>query len=337
MLALPADAVADLSGVDIERDNRPAYRPFRVTVAHIWALTPHFTRVTFTGPTLAGFGTDGLDQRIKLVLPLEGIGLSDFGADDEGTLRTGDWYTRWRDLPDAARNPIRTYTVRAVRPADCEIDVDFVTHASATENEIPADGPASRWLGAAAVGDEILIVGPDSRSRGSAGGIDFHPGGATNILLAGDETAAPAICSILESLAPGIRATAFIEVPTAADALPIASTATVSVAWLSRETHPDALETAVRGWIATHRSTLVPALASESQELEDVNVDIELIWDSPFAPEMPVGTVGTFYAWLAGESATIKSLRRFLVTETGIDRARVAFMGYWRRGKAEAQ
>jgi NADPH-dependent ferric siderophore reductase len=31
----------------------------------------------------------------------------------------------------------------------------------------------------------------------------------------------------------------------------------------------------------------------------------------------------------------IKSLRRFLVSDLGIDRKRVAFMGYWRLGKAE--
>ena len=43
------------------------------------------------------------------------------------------------------------------------------------------------------------------------------------------------------------------------------------------------------------------------------------------------------YAWLAGEAGVIKTLRRFLVSETGIDRKRIAFMGYWRTGKAEAQ
>ena len=31
----------------------------------------------------------------------------------------------------------------------------------------------------------------------------------------------------------------------------------------------------------------------------------------------------------------IKLLRRHLVSDLGIDRRSVAFMGYWRRGKAE--
>lgn len=45
----------------------------------------------------------------------------------------------------------------------------------------------------------------------------------------------------------------------------------------------------------------------------------------------------SFYAWFAGEAGTIKTLRRILVTDTGVCRRRVAFMGYWRRGRAEAQ
>ncbi|MES1170393.1 MAG: SIP domain-containing protein, partial [Leifsonia sp.] len=41
------------------------------------------------------------------------------------------------------------------------------------------------------------------------------------------------------------------------------------------------------------------------------------------------------YAWLAGESGVIKTLRRHLVTECGVDRKAVAFMGYWREGRPE--
>jgi NADPH-dependent ferric siderophore reductase len=37
------------------------------------------------------------------------------------------------------------------------------------------------------------------------------------------------------------------------------------------------------------------------------------------------------YAWLAGESGTVTSLRRHLVGERGMDRRAIAFMGYWRR------
>jgi NADPH-dependent ferric siderophore reductase len=42
-----------------------------------------------------------------------------------------------------------------------------------------------------------------------------------------------------------------------------------------------------------------------------------------------------FYAWIAGEAGVVKDLRRYLVRDVGIDRKQVAFMGYWRKGKAE--
>jgi NADPH-dependent ferric siderophore reductase len=40
-------------------------------------------------------------------------------------------------------------------------------------------------------------------------------------------------------------------------------------------------------------------------------------------------------AWLAGEAGVIRTLRRHLVGERGVDRKAVAFMGYWRKGRAE--
>ena len=314
MLALP--------DTDLVRDDRPGFRPYAVEVARITPLTPHFTRVTFTGPLVRFFGTDLRDQRIKLMFPLPGVGLSDIGIDDEDSIRAGEWYARWRELPHEARNPIRTYTIRAVRPEVSEIDVDFVAHGDG--------GPAAHWLLTAAPGSALTIVGPDARSLNSAIGIDFHPGTATEVLLAGDATAAPAICNIIESLAPGIRACAFIEVDSPADELPLESTPDVTVTWLSK-TDGQGLEPTVRRWVSDNRVAIAPALSAARQVVEDVDVDVELIWDSPDTVDG-----NSFYAWLAGESAMIKSLRRFLVTETGIDRGRVAFMGYWREGKSEA-
>lgn len=307
------------------KDARPAYRPYCASVSGLVRLAPHFVRVTFRSPDFDAFGTDGLDQRLKIVFPLE-HGLSEFGADDEETIADGSWYSRWRALPDARRNPFRTYTVRAVRPQECEIDVDMVSHADG--------GPASRWLERATLGDEVVIIGPDAGSIDSAIGIDWHPGDARQLLLAGDETAAPAICSVLESLPEGSTARAFIEVPDAADRLPLRLPTGCVVTWLARGSDPvgTLLEPAVRGWVAENMMLIRPALAASAQQLEDVDVDTDLLWDSPEAPRD-----GHFYAWLAGEAAAIKTLRRFLVSETGIDRKRIAFMGYWRSGRAEAQ
>ena len=82
-------------------------------------------------------------------------------------------------------------------------------------------------------------------------------------------------------------------------------------------------------WTTENRAVLERAAAPREQHLEDVDVDRDLLWDSPAAGE------GEFYAWIAGEAATIKTLRRHLVSDCGVDRRRVAFMGYWRLGQAE--
>lgn len=298
---------------------RPAYRPYRVGVSHVQQLTPHFVRVTFTGDELVHFGTAGLDQRIKVVLPHEDGSFTDFGQDEAA----GDWYDRWRALPTEERNVFRTYTVRRVDAGAGRVTVDFVVHHDA--------GPAGEWAAAATVGDELILVGPDSRSEHSAGGIDWHPGDADRLLLVGDETAAPAICAILESLGAGLDVDAFIEVPTAADTLDPAAPESFRVRWLARgdAPHGSRLIEAVTRWSEQHASVLERAAAPRPQELEEIDVDRELLWDSPETGE------GEFYAWMAGESATIKQLRRLLVSACGVDRKRVAFMGYWRLGQSE--
>ena len=303
-------------------DSRPAYRPFRVSVLRLARLSENFTRVTFTGADLATFGTLGLDQRINLIFPLDGIGLSDCGWDDPQPLPDGHWYGRWRALPNDARNPLRVYTVRAIRPHDRELDVDFVAHG---------DGPAMRWLAAAAPGDEIVVIGPDALSENSHIGSDWHPGDAHQLLLVGDGTAAPAIAAILESLAPDRSAHAIIEIPDAADVLDLSVSPLVTIDWVVAhgEEPGSRLLPAVRDWVAARpdvvRSTLAAGLATEI----DATDPEAILWE---VPEAPSGH--NLYAWMAGEASAITSIRRYLVRDVGIDRGQVAFMGYWKRGRA---
>jgi len=303
---------------EIEQDDRAAYRPFAARVARIQTLSPSFRRVTFTGLDLHWFATHAKDQRVKILFPVDGV-LSELGED-------GDWYGRWRALPAEQRSPFRTYTVRSVRPLEREVDIDFVWHGLDEHS-----GPAARWLADAAAGDPVVVVGPDVRSVHSGIGMDWRPGAAREVLLAGDETAAPAICGILEALPASVRAHVVIQVPTAEDATPTPASDRITVTWLARDTDPRSLDDAVRAWAADHRKSYAPALTLGAQELEDIDVDVDLLWDSPESGQ------GDFYAWLAGEASVIKGLRRLLVSEIGIDRSRVAFMGYWRRGKSEAQ
>lgn len=317
------------------------YRPYRVRVAARQALSPHFVRLTFTGPDLDLFGTDRMDQRIKLLLPLPDGRLADVGLDDPEAIRDGAWYRRWRDLPESQRSPLRTYTVRDVDPAARALDVDFVVHGHA--------GPAGSFAARARPGDEAVVIGPDGRSDQSAVGIDFHPGAASHLLLVGDETAAPAIGSILECLPPSSAGRAWdvhaiLEVPWPEDFLSWPLRPGVSVSWEARDPSSDGRGAAatpraahgvtlvrrLRAFGAEHPDVLRAGSAAAPQPLEDVDVDRDLLWE---APEQQSG--GDFYAWLAGEAGAIRDARRFLVGECGVDRRRVAFMGYWRRGRAE--
>src|SRR3712207_2762229 len=136
----------------------PAYRLFSVRVAGVTRLSPSFLRVTFAGADLDECAPNGFDQRIKVLLPLPGRGMADCPY---GSL---DWYADWRALPAQPRNPIRTYTVRAHRPALRELDVDFGLHG--------ATGPASAWAERAAVGDEAALIAPEARFPGPTGGVE---------------------------------------------------------------------------------------------------------------------------------------------------------------------
>ena len=66
---------------------------------------------------------------------------------------------------------------------------------------------------------------------------------------------------------------------------------------------------------------------------EQADLDDAPLWDVPEGRSLD----GDCYAWLAGEASVITALRRFLVREAGLDRRQVAFMGYWRRGRAELE
>ncbi|MEV0584994.1 siderophore-interacting protein [Nonomuraea sp. NPDC050310] len=292
-----------------------AFRAFDVRVRSLQRLSPSFLRVTFTGEDLHEFADNGYDQRIKLILPLPGTGVSRFP-------RGADWFKQWYAQGEE-RNPLRTYTVRAVRPELSEVDIDVVLHDDAAGTP----GPAARWIASAEPGSEAGLFGPDARFEGAHGGLEFHPPtGFATVLLAGDETAVPAIIGILERLPAHITGEALLEVPHESDAQPIVSASAVKVTWLARG-HEE--------W----GSRLVPAVEQAAARLlpsgtagvepEEVDVDAEILW------EVPEEGDGPCYAWLAGEAAVIKRLRRHLVSERGMDRKAVAFMGYWRQGRAE--
>ena len=159
-------------------------------------------------------------------------------------------------------------------------------------------GPASRWARAAHPGDRVTLLGPAVADNKSVG---FRPPEGTDwVLLSGDETALPAIAAVLEWLPAGTPARVFAEVPYAADITELTTAADAEITWLVRE--------------------------------RDARPRTEVVLDAVRSAALPSGTP---YAWIAGESWTVRSLRRHLVRERGFDRRAVTFSGYWRLGVPE--
>lgn len=300
------------------------YGPARARVLQVERLSPNFIRIVFGGDDMMRVGSDKpvFDQRIKLIFPTPNTALPDISGSQ-------NWYQDWLSLPEEQRGAMRTYSIRSLEMGEhsTELTVDFVLHL-----EPGLSGPAARWADTAQEGDEILIVAP-LRGAESVGGIEFDRGSARSIVLAGDETAAPAIARILEDLhGESITGVAFIEVPSEEDILDIEVPPGIDIQWLAREGAP-------------HGEALIPAVLSHlGTKLNDASVHApdtadELLWETPvysgageeIIPETP--TVGDYY-WIAGESGVITRLRRALVKDHGLHRSQVAFMGYWKRGVA---
>ena len=302
----------------------------QVEVVSVERIAPSFVRLELGGPALAELGVEGgltWDQRIKLVFPNAAGELADLSAYDES------WWDTWLAIPEAERGDMRTYTIRAVRGegAATRMVVDIVLHDDGDET-----GPGARWAAQAAVGQRLITIAP---RRGHAyGGIEFDPGTAEELLLVGDETAVPAVCSILEDLDDRARGHVFLEVPVSGDVEALAAQTAppgVQVEWVARDGAPlgERLDDRVR----RHLGVSDP----HATDVEDAEVDPDL-WETPAysssgeAVDEPVTSVGHdldgCYAWIAGESKVVTGLRRLLVKELGMDRRQVAFMGYWRLG-----
>ncbi|HEX6357853.1 siderophore-interacting protein [Actinophytocola sp.] len=260
-----------------------SYILFRVEVVRTERISPHMLRVTFHGPDLDGCTSAGHDQRIKLFLPLAGQA--------EPIVPEGpDWYTEYRAMPEDVKPPMRTFTIRELRAEAREMDVDFVLHGDL--------GPASTWAGRAKPGDRVAILGPNALHTPILG-YEYKPEADTDwTLLAGDETALPAITAILAAMPADRRALVFVEVESTEEMRPLACRADVHVTWLAR------------GGPAVGGGLLREAIGRT---------------------ELPPGRP---YAWLAGETSAITGLRRHLVNERGFDKQDVYFSGYWLLGSA---
>jgi NADPH-dependent ferric siderophore reductase len=295
------------------------YILFQLLVRSVRPVGRSFVRVTFTGDDLQHFADNGDDQRIKLVLPRSGEGPGAVPPDRRG-------YVAWRDLPAARRCALRTYTVRSLRPAAGELDVDIVLHG--------AGGPGSRWANAAREGDPLLVVGPNAASAAPTRAAAWNPPeGRPYLLLGADETAVPAVEAILRGLPAGAHGAAVLEVPSAGDILDLRGPEGVAIEWRVRADRPhgEGLTAGLRerAWRAVAGAGATAGVGFGAAATEP---DGGMIWDVP-AERAPGGT--GIYAWLAGEAGSMARLRRFLVVDLGLDRRAVAVMGYWKSGVAQ--
>lgn len=283
-------------------------------------ISPSFVRAVLGSPELAEYGIEGprYDQRIKLIFPVEGQS-KPVDLDEESM-------AAWWALPEEQRGHMRTYTIRDVLGSGRETRfvVDIVVH------EDGLAGPGGTWALNAKPGDRVIVMAP--RKGVPFGGIEWAPPTREQLLLVGDETALPAIASILADLDADSRGVVFVEVPDAGDIVDLAAPPGVEVCWLPRG-HTDS------------GTRVIPAVRAhfgleQGEWVDPSEIDPDL-WETPtwsssgaeISDSNPTeGELASLYAWIAGESRMVTTLRRALVSELGVHRAQVAFMGYWRKG-----
>jgi NADPH-dependent ferric siderophore reductase len=256
-----------------DRPARQAPQSHRGRVERVDRLTPHMIRVVLGGEGLAAFSVGEFsDHYVKLLFPVPGVEYPEpFDIRHiRETMPRHEWPRQ------------RTYTVRRWDAEARELWLDFVHHGDA--------GLAGPWAARVQPGEEILLLGPGGAYLPDADA-DWH-------LLAGDESALPAIAAALERMPAGARAHVFVELDSPAEEQKLETAADAEIVWLPRGDAPVGRE-------------LVRAVS---------------------ALEFPAGAV---HAFVHGEAGFVKELRRLLRVEHGVPRERLSISGYWRAGHDE--
>ncbi|GAA4339851.1 siderophore-interacting protein [Pigmentiphaga soli] len=212
------DSVFDASDPLAVRRVRHSLKARLLEVLRVRRVSPHFVAVTLGGPQLEGFTSASFDDHVKLMLPAP-------GQNEPALPAMGPDGPQWQE--GVARPAMRDYTPRRFDTAAGELEIEFALHG---------DGPAADWAARARPGQRVGVGGP----RGSfvvPVGYDWH-------LLAGDETALPAIARRLEELPAGCRAQVLLQVADPADRRILATRAELSLQWV--EAGDGALPAAVR-------------------------------------------------------------------------------------------
>lgn len=254
-----------------ERPGRAARTVHTAEVVRTERLTPHMQRVVLGGEGLATLTVGTCtDHYVKLLFPASGVTYPE----------PFDLQRVREEFPREQWPVTRTYTVRQWDTEHRELTLDFVIHGD--------EGLAGPWAANVRPGEIVRFLGPGGAYAPDPGA-DWH-------LLVGDESALPAIGRALETLPPGARAFAFVEVAGPEEEQKIDSD--VEVRWLHRGGRRvgEALVEAVR--------TL----------------------------DFPEGRV---HAFVHGEAHFVKELRGLLRVERGLSREDLSISGYWRLGHNE--
>jgi NADPH-dependent ferric siderophore reductase len=175
---------------------------------------------------------------------------------------------------------VRTYTPRAFDEDTMTLEIQFVLHGV---------GPASEWAEHVAPGDKLEVAGPGGRFS-----LDET---AVNWWIAADESALPAVATLLEALPPAATADVHIEVTDADDEITLASLAKTTVTW--------------------HHRRAADAFGVELAE-------------AARAAEIPDGG----RVWVACEAAAMRGIRGYFIRDRGLPASSLVTRGYWRLGAA---
>lgn len=256
-----------------DRPVRPPRPQHVLEVVATERLTPHLVRIRARGADLSVFRESPYtDRYVKITFVKPELGLEppyDLAA-LRGTLAP-------EDLPVT-----RTYTVREV--VGDELAIDFVVHGD--------EGLAGPWAARAQPGERLVVSSP-------GGGYAPDPEADWH-LLAGDESAIPAIAAALEALSPDAAGVAFLEVQGPGEHVALAAPQGVLVEWIHRGAAPAG---------TTH--ALVDAVAG---------------WTPP---------AGRGHVFAHGEREAMKGLRDVIFGRWGLPRAQVSLSGYWAYGRTE--
>jgi len=252
-------------------------------------IAPHMVRVVLGSNSFDTFVPSKFtDSYVKLVFVHD-----DFNADVVARLPHPLTLDSFADVPPEKKPSVRTITVRRVDVEAREIAVDIVTHGE--------HGVAGQWAASAQPGQPIYLMGPGGAYTPDPAA-DWH-------LLAGDESALPAIATAVEALPPSALGKAFIEVAGPEHEIPLSAPEGVQVNWIYRGARAD--------------------LAPEDRA-GDFAPLIEAVTTAQWLP-------GQVHVFIHGEAqAVMHNLRPYVRKERGVDsKWASSISGYWRRGRTE--